>query len=174
MRRSLALGVLISLISLMIAPSDAAAKPVKTRLTFIAFGLIYPDGSYDYVFGADVATKPIGATKCWGGREVSVFREEPGPDTLIGSRRTDFLGLAVISWKNPDPDIIAGHYYATVKKEAKRKGHGTLKCHKDRSNTISLSRPGLAPEASANGVVRVGPARGSRGPARSRTLFPSS
>ncbi len=87
------------------------------------------------------------------GAKGHVFRDEPvGPDTLIGSRRTDaILQVAVIRWKNPDPDTIAGDYYAKVKKEVKRKGPGTMKCLADRSQTISLSRPGFAPEAPLRG-----------------------
>lgn len=154
MRRVLGITVVVGLMT-MLVPSATSAKPVRSQLGLIVFGLLYPDGGYEYDFGAGVETAK-GTSRCRKGRKISVFREEPvGPDTLIGSRRTDaILQIAVIRWRNPDPDTIAGDYYAKVKQEVKRKGPGTMKCLADRSQTVSLSRPGFAPEAPPRGWTR--------------------
>ena len=145
MKKAVGVALAIGLIATMM-PTSAAAKPVKSQLSLVAFGLIYLNGDYEYDFGAGVKTSKKGK-RCRDGRKVSVFRDEPaGPDTLIGSRRTDAIyEIAVIRWRNPDPNLIAGDYYATVKKEVKRNGPGAMKCLADRSPTIRIERPGFAP-----------------------------
>lgn len=129
-----------------VMPATAAAKPVKSQLRLVAFGIISISGDYEYDFGAAVETSKEGK-RCRDGRKVSVFRDEPaGADTLIGSRRTDAIfEIALVRWRNPDPNLIAGDYYATVKKEVKRNGPGAMKCLADRSPTILIERPGFAP-----------------------------
>ena len=144
MKQAVRVALAVGLIATMM-PTTAAAKPVKSRLKLVVFGLIEPNGNFEYEFGAAVGTSKKGK-RCRDGRKVSVYRDESaGPDTLIGSQRTDpIFEVAVIRWRNPDPELIAGNYYATVKKEVKRNGPGARKCLADRSRTIRLERPGFA------------------------------
>ena len=144
MKQAVGVALAVGLIATMM-PTTAAAKPVTSRLALFAFGLIEPNGNFEYDFGAAVDTSKKGK-RCRDGRKVSVYRDESaGPDSLIGSGRTDaILEVAVIRWRNPDPELIAGDYYATVKKEVKRNGPGAMKCLADRSRTIRLERPGFA------------------------------
>ena len=78
-----------------------------------------------------------------GGRKVSVFRDESsGTDTLLGTRRTDgIFHAAVIRWLNPDPQEIAGSYYATVKEATKHHKGKTLQCRPARSKPIDIVAP---------------------------------
>jgi hypothetical protein len=137
--------VVVALASAAMAlPPAAAAKPVKSKIGAIALGFIHPNGVYEYIFGAAVGAH--GEKRCLGGRKVSFFRDGPdGPDTLIGSDRTDFLGDAAFRWKQPPLSTITGDYYATVKQAVKHKGPGTRKCLADRSPRFSLTAPQFVP-----------------------------
>jgi hypothetical protein len=128
----------------IVLPPAAAAKPVKSKVEAIAFGFIHPNGVYEYLFGALVSAH--GEKICRGGRKVSFFRDEPnGPDTLIGSDRTDFLGEAAFRWRQPPLSTITGDYYATVKQVVKHKDSGTRKCLADRSPRFGLTAPQFVP-----------------------------
>ena len=88
MKKAVGVALAVGLIATMM-PTTAAAKPVKSRLKLVAIGLIEPNGNFEYDFAAAVGTSKKGK-RCKDGRKVSVYRDEPaGPDTLIGSRRTD-------------------------------------------------------------------------------------
>jgi hypothetical protein len=127
-------------------PASVSAKPVETKLRLVPIGLIDPTtGDWEYDFGVAIGgllTHGPEAT-CASGREVSVFRDEPnGPDTLIGSRKTDAIfHVAIVKIRNPDPATVAGTYYAKATAATKRHGSKKLKCQAAKSKLIHVVAP---------------------------------
>jgi hypothetical protein len=156
-RKSVVAGVtLASLLFISLVPSAASARHFKTRLALDAVGLVYPDGSYDWLYGGFVGQRPFGF-QCIGGRTVRVFRDEPvGQDTFIGSKRTNFLGQALIYQRNPDLSTIAGDYYAKVRPTKRHSRHGTARCSGATSKTLTIHTPQLRPVATrGEGATRL-------------------
>jgi hypothetical protein len=60
----LGVAVALGLGAVMLVPTTAAAKPVKWTVRMIGFGLIYPNGRYEYDFGAVVGAH--GDRRCKG------------------------------------------------------------------------------------------------------------
>jgi hypothetical protein len=83
--------------------------------------LIDPSGHVEYDFAGAVIPKGL-IFKCAAHRKVSLFRDEPaGPDTPVGSDRTNFLG----SFLGPVQRSLAevpGDYYAQVDKKVVKGG----------------------------------------------------
>ena len=133
---------LLVLVAVMV-PDGAFAKPVKTQVGLEAVGLVYSDGSYDYVFGAVLRPpRRVRDVACLAGREVRIYRDQPqGRDSVIGSRRTDVTGLALLTIKDPDLAEVTGNFYAKVSKARKKSGSRTLGCGSARSRTLTVSAP---------------------------------
>jgi hypothetical protein len=157
MKLWLSLAVTALIVAAMVAPSASAdkptkepsAKPLKTRLNLVSLGLIDPTtGQWEYDFGVGIGGLQTHGPKatCAQGREVSVFRDEPnGPDTLIGSRKTDaVLHIAVVRLRSPDPATVAGAYYAKTPAATKRNGKKKLKCQAAKSNVLNVVAPDFA------------------------------
>ena len=124
-----------------VLPAMASAKPVQSRVQLDAFGLVYRDGSYDYVF-AGVVSAPLRGWACLGGRNLRVYRNAPqGPDTLVGARRTDAIGMGLVTVHDPDMAELVGEYYAKVG-DARKKSRGrSLNCLGSRSSEIAVGAP---------------------------------
>ena len=73
---------------------------------------------------------------------MRVYRVVPdGPDTLVGSRRSDRFGLALVRLRNPDLATIPGRYYAVVDKSRGKFRGQRFKCGGDRSPTVTVNEP---------------------------------
>ena len=162
-------GVAALLLALALFPAAASARlhRGKTKLNIDALGAVYPGGDYDWLFAGFLDVKPLNLHTLWCvvHRNVRIFRDEPtGPDTLIGSRRSDDVGEALIFWHHPDLAEVPGDYYAKARplKTHHPGGIGTTKCSGARSPTLTINAPQLHPVGSGD----AGAARVLRRPAR--------
>lgn len=147
-RAALVLAVLAGLGGLLAprADADAVARPVPSKVSMIALGLIDPTtGEYEYDFGVAIGGLLTHGDKatCAGGRRVTLYRKVPGaPDDRVATKRTDgIFHVAIVRWIHPDPATVAGSYYAKVKGATKYKGGHRLKCLPAQSDTIDIVAP---------------------------------
>jgi hypothetical protein len=144
LRTAAVLGVVAVFGGLLAA--DAAAKPIPSKVSMIALGLIDPTtGSYEYDFGVGIGGLLTHGDKrrCAGGRKVTLYRKVPSaPDDRVGTKRTDgILHIAIIRWIDPDPASIAGSYYAKVEGATRHKRGHRLKCSPAQSDTLDIVAP---------------------------------
>jgi hypothetical protein len=134
------LAVVVALTSLF--PGDASAATAGSKLRIDAFGLVYSDGSYEYDFVGGVGIRKLRAFPCVAHREIRFYRDVPdGPDTSIGSDKTNLFGFADLVLKHPDMDTLPGRYYGVLKPARKKTRHGRLRCRGDRSRDITVQDP---------------------------------
>ena len=138
-----------------VSPSAASARAhlVRTRLAFDTFGIINSDGSVDWTYiGAEGIPRKLA---CWGHRKTRFYREVPdAPDTLVGSKRSNFLGIAVLADHEPDLATLPGNYYAKERPVVRRTPHGRVRCSGARSNTVTVSAPHFLSSSAATERVR--------------------
>ena len=140
-RTRIVVSVAVSLIlSVAFLPSEAGARPIKSKISAVVFGVITPDATIKYVFTGEVAAQGF-SFGCMEERQVTLVKVGPNKKSkrVLGTQ-THLLGkFTVIIDKRLS--AIPGYYYAKVKPRIRKLKKGRLRCLSARTPTFLVEVP---------------------------------